>query len=364
MPPQKHYSDHRRYDTELKTILSIIGARPQFIKHAPMQVQLQRHFRALTLHTGQHYDTNMSQIFFDELAIPLPNYQMEIGGAKHQGAQTAVMLTEIERVCLELKPDAILIYGDTNSTLAGALVASKMCIPLIHIEAGLRSYNRQMPEEVNRIVADTFSQLLFCPSKQAVDNLSKEGIDHSGVFLSGDVMFDTLEMVRPKIKPMLDNRYYFCTIHRPYNTDSAERMAAILDTLNRLPHLVIFSVHPRTLSRLASWSIELTNYPNIRAIEPVGYVESVSYQAYAECILTDSGGMQKEAYMLRKKCITIRSETEWPETLSAGWNTLVFDDIPSILSLIHETPGEHHTDMFGDGHAATAITEKILDHLH
>ncbi len=343
----------------MKTILSVVGARPQFIKHAPLQAELQRRFRALTLHTGQHYDANMSEVFFEELGIPEPDFHLQAGSGKTQAEQTAIMMTGIESICERLRPDAVLVYGDTNSTLAAALMAAKMCIPLIHVEAGLRGYNRSMPEEVNRVVADTLSQLLFCPSRTAVDNLRKEGIAHKGVILSGDVMRDMVMLARPRIRTMLEGPYYFSTIHRPYNTDEPERMRRILATLDQLPHPVILPVHPRTLSRLQGAGIMLGSYGNIRAISPVGYIESVSYQAGAECVITDSGGMQKEAYFLQRKCITLRSETEWPETLEQGWNTLVFDDIESIPLRVAEAPGGYDPELYGDGFAAKHIAEAI-----
>jgi UDP-GlcNAc3NAcA epimerase len=345
------------------TILSIIGARPQFVKHAPLQAQLQQHFRALTLHTGQHYDANMSQVFFEDLNMPAPDFMLDVHTAKTQSEQTGAMMQGIEGVCAQLKPDAVLLYGDTNSTLAGALVAAKMRIPAIHVEAGIRSYNRAMPEEVNRIVADTFAQLLFCPIREAVDNLHKEGIHHEGVFLSGDVMCDMLELVRPKIQHPLSERYYFSTIHRPYNTDAPSRLQRILASLNSLDHPVIFPIHPRTEHCVKAAGLQMEDFPNIRFIEPVGYLTCISYQDGAECIITDSGGIQKEAYMLRKRCITVRSETEWNDTLTHGWNTLVFEDIERIGSLVHQTPGAYIPNMFGDGKATQFITTTLLEKL-
>jgi UDP-GlcNAc3NAcA epimerase len=344
----------------LKTILSIIGARPQFIKHAPVQLQLQQYFKALTLHTGQHYDANMSQVFFNELNLPAPDYIIDIGGSKPQGAQTGLMMAKIEEVCTELNPDAILIYGDTNSTLAGALVAAKMHIPQIHIEAGLRSYNRKMPEEVNRIVADTFANLLFCPTQQAINNLEKEYPGRAGVFLSGDVMCDTLQLIDHKTSRLFSEPYYFITLHRPYNTDDQSRMTRILKCLNNLDKQVIFPVHPRTVAKLKSYQLIEDQFSNINFISPVGYLESVSYQKFADCIITDSGGIQKEAYMLQKKCITLRSETEWIETLQNGWNNLVFDDIESLPAVIKQPVGAYIPDLYGNGKAAQAIVETIF----
>jgi len=347
----------------MKKIISIVGARPQFIKHAPMQLELQKRFTAKTIHTGQHYDKNMSDIFFDELKIPEPDYLFDIEGSKRQGEQTGIMMTRIEDTCYTEKPDALLVYGDTNSTLAGALVAIKMHIPLIHIEAGLRSFNREMPEEINRIVADEFSSILFCPTQQAIENLKKEGIAHEKIFLCGDVMCDILELVKPKVKPQVSYPYYFVTIHRPYNTDEANRFEKILTVLDGLDKKVVFAIHPRTVARLKDYGLTPSVYTNITFIPPVGYLESISYQNYADCIITDSGGMQKEAYMLKKKCITLRSETEWTETLGNGWNTLVFEDLSVLQAAINAIPGAYHNHLYGDGMASKEISELIETNL-
>jgi len=347
----------------MKKIISVIGARPQFIKHAPMQLALQKKFKSVTIHTGQHYDENMSNVFFNELQISKPDYLFDIGGSKPQGEQTAIMMTEIEKVCLFENPDALLIYGDTNSTLAGCLVAAKLNIKIIHIEAGLRSFNRSMPEEVNRIVADIFSFLLFCPTISAVDNLKKEGISHDRVFVTGDVMCDMLELVSPQAKKILKEEYYFATIHRPYNTDESKRIKLILENLNGLDHKVILPMHPRTLARMKSFDIRIDDLKNLQIIEPVGYIESISYQKFANCIITDSGGIQKEAYMLGVKCITLRSETEWTETLNGGWNTLVFDNINDLKNVIKASVSNYQQNLYGDGHAAEAIVDIISEQL-
>lgn len=328
-----------------------------------MQLQLQRYFHSITIHTGQHYDPNMSAVFFDELNIPRPDYLFDIGGSKPQGEQTGVMMTEIEKVCLQERPDALLIYGDTNSTLAAALVAAKMQIPQIHIEAGLRSFNRAMPEEVNRIVADEFATLLFCPSVQAIQNLNREGISHDGIFLSGDVMCDTLNLVRSKIRPQLEIPYYFATVHRPYNTDDDARLTYLLKTLNSLKHKVVLPIHPRTVARMQSFGLSREQFDNILFIDPVGYVESVSYQQYASCVITDSGGMQKEAYMLQRKCITLRSETEWTETLEHGWNTLLFHDLEQLQQEIDKPCGTYIENLYGKGNAAEEIVRIIKDRI-
>lgn len=354
---------HLGNKSKMKKIISIVGARPQFIKHAPMQLELQKKFKALTIHTGQHYDDNMSSVFFNELGIPQPDYKFDIGGSKPQGEQTGLMMTAIEKVCMQEQPDALLIYGDTNSTLAGALVGAKMHIPIIHIEAGLRSYNREMPEEINRIVADEFSAMLFCPTDGAIENLKKEGIAHNKIFRCGDVMCDMIHLIAPTVKPMVNYPYYFVTIHRPYNTDNNERLHEILQQLNQLDKKVIFSIHPRTMTRVRSFGLQETDFPNIEFIPPMGYTESVSYQQHASCVITDSGGIQKEAYILRKQCITLRSETEWTETLVNGWNTLVFDDLSLIKTSLDTTPGTYIENVYGDGKAAITITSLIEKNL-
>ncbi len=347
----------------MKKIISVIGARPQFIKHAPLQLELQRYFQSVTVHTGQHYDENMSAVFFNELGIPKPDYLFDIGGSKPQGEQTGMMMAEIEKVCLVEKPSAVLVYGDTNSTLAGTLVAAKLQVPIIHIEAGLRSFNRAMPEEINRIVADEFATLLFCPTEQAIENLKKEGIVHDKIFLCGDVMCDMLELIKPKAKRLIEHPYYFATIHRPYNTDDERQLKKILHALNNLDKKVVFAIHPRTISRMQSFGILQTQFNNIHFIAPVGYVESISYQLFAHGIITDSGGMQKEAYMLKKKCITLRSETEWVETLAGGWNTLMFEKLGPLQQVLNSSCGTYVQNLYGDGHAAGEIVSIIKQYI-
>ncbi|GAB4093965.1 UDP-N-acetyl glucosamine 2-epimerase [Flaviaesturariibacter terrae] len=344
-------------------IVSIIGARPQFIKHAPVSLALSKRFESISVHTGQHYDEKMSDIFFNELKIPRPEYLLDIGKASLHGAQTGLMLQQIEEILLKEKPAALLVYGDTNSTLAGALAAAKLHIPIVHIEAGLRSFNRQMPEEVNRILTDHMSELLFAPTPVAVENLANEGI-RKGVYRTGDVMCDTLNLMRPFLKRLHEGDYYFATLHRPYNTDDQQRLTTILSVMNRLPAPVVFPIHPRTANNLRKWGVDMEQYSNIRFVEPVGYEACLSYQSGARYVVTDSGGIQKEAYMLRVPCITVRSETEWVETLEGGCNTLVFDNLEEILS-IAGTPREvAFRDLYGDGHAAEEITGIIYKHLN
>jgi UDP-GlcNAc3NAcA epimerase len=340
----------------------VIGARPQFIKHAPVSVALKRRFQSLSIHTGQHFDENMSRVFFDELNIDKPDFLLDLGKPVSHGAQTAVMLQQVEEILLKEKPDAVLLYGDTNSTIAGSLAASKLNIFIIHIEAGLRSFNREMPEEINRVVTDHLSSLLFAPTETAVQNLKNEGIT-KGVHRTGDVMCDSLQMMKPFLEENVSGSYYFTTLHRPYNTDEDERLVRILNVLNQLDKPVVFPIHPRTSNLLKSRGEDLNAFPNIRFIPPVGYKDCLSYQAYCDCVITDSGGIQKEAYMLEKQCITIRKETEWVETLKGGCNTLVFDHPETIKDILSEKNTLHFEKLYGDGNAAEEIAELIEKHL-
>lgn len=350
----------------MKTIASIVGARPQFVKAAPVSRALTSHFNEVMIHTGQHYDYEMSDLFFKEMDMREPDFNLGIGGGTH-GAQTGMMLVELEKVISTVQPDYMLVYGDTNSTLAGALVAAKAGIPLAHVEAGLRSYNRAMPEEVNRVLTDHVSSLLFCPTDAAIQNLAKEGIT-AGVHQVGDVMYDALlqnlETVRRKRRVLermgLKKRdYALATVHRAGNTDDPKNMQSILDALGSLAARVIFPVHPRTRSRIKEWGCTVNS--NVILIEPLGPLDILQLQENAGCILTDSGGMQKEAYLLGVRCITLREETEWVETVSAGWNSLAGVDAKRIQTL-YETwkPQGERPLLYGDGHAA----EKICQILH
>jgi UDP-GlcNAc3NAcA epimerase len=318
-------------------IITIVGARPQFVKAAMVSRAIINHNRSnhahmeeLILHTGQHYDDNMNAVFFEKLAIPRPAWHLDCGGGSH-AEMTARMLIEIEKVLQANRPDYVLVYGDTNSTLAGALAAAKLHIPVVHVEAGLRSFNRMMPEEINRVLTDHIAEYLFCPTFAAVDNLMKEGIT-TGVVHSGDVMYDaalTFGRIAEQTSVMLaslqlvSKQFYLCTVHRAENTDNRERLSQILQALNEIARPdcpVILPLHPRTKKAITDRQIQSNEA--LRLIEPVDYLDMVMLEKHAKTILTDSGGIQKEAYFHRTPCITLRDETEWVETITSGWNQL------------------------------------------
>ena len=339
-------------------VVTVVGARPQFIKAAAISHVLRQRHTEILVHTGQHYDYEMSKIFFDELGIPEPDVTQGVGSGRH-GAQTGAMLIAIEDVLLTERPDWVLVYGDTNSTLAGALAAAKLHFPVGHVEAGLRSLNRLMPEEINRVVADHLSELLFCPSQAAVDNLAAEGITR-GVHMVGDVMADMLiyaveracktsdVLVRLGI---LNKTYILATVHRAENTDDQNQLRSILAAFDAIDELIIFPVHPRTEKAINS--LGYTPGAKIRMIAPVGYLDMVRLEKDARFILTDSGGIQKEAYWLSVPCITMRNETEWVETVYTGWNVLAGTDKEKILHSIQTlSPPDVHPPLYGDGKAA------------
>ncbi len=347
-------------------IVTIVGARPQFIKAAPISKVLRQQHREVLVHTGQHYDREMSDIFFTELAIPRPDYELGIGSGSH-GWQTGQMLMRVEEVLQAERPDWVLVYGDTNSTLAGALAAVKLGIRVAHVEAGLRSFNRAMPEEHNRVLTDHCADLLFCPTQTAVDLLAAEGVTQ-GVHLVGDVMFDAARQfaevatARSTIVARLGlapRGYALATLHRPYNTDDPARLRLVLDALNRLELPVVFPVHPRTRARLAEMgTAECAGQTatGLRCVEPVGYLDMLALEQNARLILTDSGGVQKEAYFFAVPCVTLRPETEWVETVQTGWNRLAWGDAETVLAAARGPwPGDAPPPIFGDGHAAERI---------
>jgi len=345
-------------------ICTIVGARPQFIKCAPVSRELRKYFNEIIIHTGQHYDKNMSQDFFKELDIPEPDFNLGVGSANH-GEQTAKMLIAIEKILIDLKPAIVLIYGDTNSTIAGALAASKLHIPVAHVEAGLRSYNRKMPEEINRIVADKLSKYLFVPTQTAVCNLSKEG-QTKGVYNVGDVMFDSFLFNLDRInvdeilgKFHLDSKnYILATVHRPQNTDNPAILKALISTLENLNELILLPIHPRTRNLMRKFNITV-NSKNLKLVEPVSYQEMIALEKHAHVIITDSGGVQKEAYFAGVPCIVLRGETEWVELVENGWAVLVgnqFEKLPeTITGLLTFKPTADK--FFGDGHASRKIVE-------
>ncbi len=337
-------------------IVSIVGARPQFIKAAAVSRELRKHHKELLVHTGQHYDYAMSGVFFDGLEIPAPDFNLGVGSGTH-GAQTGAMLRTVEEVVIQEKPDWVLIYGDTNSTLAGALAASKLHIPVVHVEAGLRSFNRRMPEEVNRVIADHLSALLLCPSSTAITNLEAEGIT-KGVHLVGDVMLDVLNWAKERSAPkapetlnrlgLKKNGYLMATVHRSENTDDPHRLLNILSAFNTLEEPVLFPAHPRFRKVLAESGHQLKSH--IKLIEPLGYFDMVTLTHSARLVLTDSGGLQKEAYWLGVPCVTLRDETEWVETVESGWNKLAGFDRDAIVETIRTfTPPSKRPALYGEG---------------
>ena len=347
-------------------VLTVVGARPQFIKAAAVSRVLRQQHEEILVHTGQHYDYEMSGIFFEGLEIPKPEANLEVGSGLH-GMQTGAMLTGIEKLLVNEKPDRVLVYGDTNSTLAGALAASKLHIPVIHVEAGLRSFNRLMPEEINRVVADHLSDLLLCPSQVSVKNLSDEGITR-GVHLVGDVMLDVLNWARERAQDRAKDTlakfglsaggYLLATVHRSENTDDPEKLRSIIDAFNAVSEPILFPIHPRSRKMLKQGGFVLK--PNVRVIDPLGYFDMVVISSYARAILTDSGGLQKEAYWLGVPCITLREQTEWIETAESGWNRLVGADRDKILTAIQSfRPPVARPSLYGDGKTASRCVELL-----
>lgn len=348
-------------------VLTLVGARPQFVKAS----MLSRAFRKqdveeILVHSGQHYDKKISQVFFDELGIPQPSINLGVGSAPHS-MQTGTIMVSLEAFLESIDSiSCLLVYGDTNTTLAGAVVAAKMNIPLVHVEAGLRSFNSAMPEEINRVITDRLSNLLFCPTQTAIDNLSREGIDN-GVYLAGDVMYDaTIHFAKlalegkedSSINPFESGQYYLTTIHRPSNTDNPERLSSILDVLNELDCPILFPAHPRTRAILDKLQIP----PRIAIIEPATYLQMLTMIQEAKAVITDSGGIQKESFWLKKPCVTLRSETEWLETLAGGWNKLVGSDLNLIHEFLSEAPSKNKSQVpFGKPNKSTIASDFIAN---
>lgn len=346
-------------------VVTIVGARPQFIKAAPVSTALRLQAQEILVHTGQHYDREMSDLFFEELNIPQPDYELGIGSGLH-GWQTGQMLMRCEEVLITEKPDWVLVYGDTNSTLAGALAAAKLRIPLAHVEAGLRSFNRSMPEEHNRVLTDHCADVLFCPTQTACDQLAQEGITQ-GVYVVGDVMLDAalahgaVALQRSSLLHDLKlsaKSYVLLTVHRPYNTDDPQRLSTILATLASLPDSILFPIHPRTRAALARLNLSLPD--NIFGIDPVGYLDMLALEQNAQMIVTDSGGVQKEAYFFGIPCVTLRPETEWVETIHSGWNRLAWGDATMMLEAFRRPwPYTPPPPVFGDGHAVERMVQLL-----
>jgi UDP-GlcNAc3NAcA epimerase len=345
-------------------ILTVVGARPQFIKAAAVSrslIKFRKDIGEVIVHTGQHYDANMSDVFFDELSIPKPMHNLGVGGGTH-GQNTGRMLEAIEKVLINENPDCVMVYGDTDSTLAGALAAAKLHIPVAHVEAGLRSYNRVMPEEMNRVLTDHLSSKLFVPGKAAENNLSKEGISGDNVIVVGDVMYDVALYYSEYAKRPLcvesigNDRYVLGTIHRAENTDSLARLSSIFEALGTIDCKVVVPLHPRTASRLRSES-SIKVPSNLLVIPPVGYLEMVWLEANCEFVVTDSGGVQKEAFFHKKPCVTIRDETEWVELVDLGVNYIAGTSAFTISAAIEKAKKTvvQSADVYGTGNASELI---------
>lgn len=366
-------------------ILTILGARPQFIKASAISRVLQKksnktRAEEILVHTGQHYDANMSEVFFQELEIPKPKYNLGVSGLSH-GAMTGRMMEGIEEIVQKENPNLILVYGDTNSTLAGALVASKLHIPLAHVEAGLRSFNARMPEEVNRILTDRVSTFLFCPTESAIKNLQNEGfpfpvpgVGKQVIEMVGDVMLDVVLHYKSKASELLslkkwglkEKNYLLCTIHRAENTDSENRLRSIFTALHEISGKiqVVLPMHPRTRIKIEEMGLR-SLLENLSIIDPVSYLEMQRLQMDASLIMTDSGGIQKEAYFHQVPCITLRDETEWTETVESGWNILAGADQGIILQQFENYMSEErdYPSLFGDGDSSEKIVGRLMDSL-
>jgi UDP-GlcNAc3NAcA epimerase len=350
------------------TVLTVVGARPQFVKAAPLSRALRRRFREVLVHTGQHYDRDMSDTFFEELAIPLPDRHLGVGSGSH-GEMTGRMLSALETAMKEVRPDLVVVVGDTNSTLAGALAAAKLGLPVAHVEAGLRSYDNRMPEEINRRLTDHVSTLLLCPTTAAVANLRREGITR-GVHHVGDVMKDAVvqnlararRRTRPRLAPP-PGEYYLATLHRQENVDDQGRLRDIISALEALPRTVLWPVHPRARRRMKAWRLRPGGA--VRLMPPAGYLDMLLLEEGARAVLTDSGGVQKEAFLLGRPCITLRDTTEWVETVAAGANRLAGSDPVRIRRAVSSverdgtSPRPKGSDEYGRGHASERIASVL-----
>ncbi len=353
-------------------IITIIGARPQFVKAAALSREFAKHdsIEEILVHTGQHFDTNMSEVFFEEMEIPKPKFNLDINSLSH-GAMTGRMLEEIEKLLILEKPDVLLVYGDTNSTLAGAIAAKKLHIKVAHVEAGLRSFNMDMPEEVNRILTDRISDFLFCPTQTAIDNLQKEGYENIDckIVNTGDVMEDAALFYAKKseekstvIKGIAQEKFILATLHRAENTDDKEKLNDIVEALNHI-HAevcpVVLPLHPRTKAKLSLFGIDL----KVKLIDPVGYFDMIELLKNCELVMTDSGGLQKEAYFFDKNCVTMREQTEWVELIKANVNVLAGSDKVLIINgtkEMLETKSDFSVNLYGNGNATKNIAEALI----
>jgi UDP-GlcNAc3NAcA epimerase len=349
-------------------ILTVVGNRPQFIKAAAVSGLLRKEHEEILVHTGQHYDDSLSRVFFNELGLARPDRELGVGGGTNT-AQTARMLAALGPVLEELRPDAVLVYGDTNSTLAGALAAGQARVPLMHVEAGMRSHDRTMPEELNRVLTDRIAELLLCPSQTATENLRAESIA-GRIVLVGDVMVDVAmrraqsargDLGTLRTRGLEPDGYLLLTAHRAGNVDAPERLRALVELVKALPMPVLFALHPRTRARLreAGSLSELEHDGRVLLSEPLGYGEFSALLVHARAVLTDSGGVQKEAYLAGVPCLTLRANTEWVETVAAGWNTLVDLDAAAALAALERRPPSEKPALYGDGHAAERCVQAI-----
>ena len=350
-------------------IISVVGARPQFIKLAILSKEIRENHNEIIIHTGQHYDDNMSKYFFEEMQIAKPDYNLNIGSGSH-GKQTAEMLIGLEDIFLHQKPDVVITFGDTNTTLATGLAATKLNIPVAHVEAGLRSHNREMPEEINRILTDHISDYLFAPTLTAMENIKSENL-YGKPFLVGDVMYDSLlyygKIAEQKSRilknlKLRQKEYILLTLHRPYNVDNIQKLQNIFSALKQTKRFIVLPVHPRSRKMIENTNTIIPE--NISIIEPLGYLDFIFLQKHSEKIITDSGGIQKEAYLNGIPCITIRPETEWIETVKAGWNVLVGDKKDQLIeNCLHFKPSHNRPRYFGDGNSSKKIISILESHL-
>ena len=348
-------------------LVTVIGNRPQFIKAAAVSGPLRAAHEELLVHTGQHYDDELSTIFIEELGVPRPEIQLEISGGSNS-EQTARMIAALAPLLAEQQPDAVLVYGDTNSTLAGALTAAQANIPVVHVEAGMRSFDRTMPEELNRILTDHCSELLLCPSQVALANLQNEGLG-TRALLVGDVMVDVAELMRPRAAANLAaldlagvaaGEYLLATAHRAANVDDPARLASLVELLLAVPGPVVLPLHPRTRSRLETAGLlPALEAGGVRILPPLGYLDFTALLLNARAVLTDSGGAKKEAYLAGVQCVTMRDTTEWTETVHSGWNSLVDLDAAAAIAALELAPSGERPDCYGDGHAADAVVAAI-----